>query len=66
MREVDWKNEFYNLPMSIKATDTGWMKSRANKEVIRSFLNNLPNPNLVEYSENYVLLKTVGKEELLN
>ncbi len=66
MREADWKHEFHNLPMTIQATDTGWMNSRANKVVIRSFLNNLPNHSLAEYSENYVLLKTKGKEEFLN
>jgi hypothetical protein len=66
MREADWKHEFHNLPMTIQATDSGWMNSRANKVVIRSFLNNLPNHSLAEYSENYVLLKTKGKEEFLN
>jgi hypothetical protein len=66
MREADWKHEFHNLPMAIQATDTGWVNPSANKGVIRSLFNDLPNPNLVEYSENYVLLKTVGKEGLLH
>ncbi|HIF03629.1 MAG TPA: glycosyltransferase family 39 protein [Nitrospinaceae bacterium] len=57
MRKGDWKDDFRNLPMAIQATDTGWMNSRANKDVIRSFLNNLPISSLSKYSEVYILLK---------
>ena len=57
MRKADWKDEFLNLPMAIQATDAGWTNSRANKDVIRSFLNNLPISSLSKYSEVYILLK---------
>ena len=57
MRKSDWKDEFLNLPMAIQATDTGWINSRFNKDVIRSLLNNLPNSSLSKYSEVYILLK---------
>jgi 4-amino-4-deoxy-L-arabinose transferase-like glycosyltransferase len=57
MRKADWKDDFRKLPMAIQATDAGWMNSRANKDVIRSFLNNLPISSLSKYSEVYILLK---------
>ena len=61
MRQSDWENEFYNLPMTITATDTGWKKIRLSKDEIDLFLEDGLSPHLQEYSERYVLLKTQHK-----
>ena len=61
MRQSDWENEFYNLPMTITAMDIGWKKMRASKNEIELFLEDVLSPHLQEYSERYVLLKTQRK-----
>ena len=61
MRQSDLKNEFYNLPMTITATDTGWEKLRISKDKIKLLLKDGLVPHLQEYSERYVLLKTQYK-----
>ena len=38
MRQSDLKNEFYNLPMTITTTDTGWEKLRISKDKIKLLL----------------------------
>jgi 4-amino-4-deoxy-L-arabinose transferase-like glycosyltransferase len=61
MRQSDWKSEFYNLPMTVAATDTGWKKVRLSNDKIELLLKNGLTPYLQEYSETYVLLKTQYK-----
>jgi len=61
MRQSDWENKFYNLPMTITAADTGWKKIRVSKDEIELFLKSGLSPHLQEYSERYVLLKTQHK-----
>ncbi len=58
MRQSDLKNEFYNLPMTITATDTAWKKIRISKDKIALLLKDGLTSHLQEYSERYVLLKT--------
>jgi 4-amino-4-deoxy-L-arabinose transferase-like glycosyltransferase len=57
MRQSDWKREFYNLPLTITAMDTGWKKLRISKDKIELLLKDGLSPYLQEYSERYVLLK---------
>ena len=38
MRQSDLKNEFYNLPITITATDTGWKKNAYYKDNIELLL----------------------------
>jgi hypothetical protein len=61
MRQSDWENKFYKLPITITATDTGWKKMRVSKNEIKLFLKGGLSPYLQEYSERYVLLKTQHK-----
>ena len=61
MRQSDWKREFYNLPITITATDSGWKKQRLSKDKIKLFLKNGLRPYLQEYSEVYLLLKNHRK-----
>ena len=61
MRQSDWESEFYNLPMTITATDNGWAKLLVSKDRIEAILKNGLSPHLQNYSERYVLLKTQGK-----
>ena len=61
MRQSDWESKFYNLPMTITATDTGWKKMRLSKNEIELFLKSGLSPHLQEYSERYVLLKNQYK-----
>ena len=58
MRRFDLESDFYNLPMDIIATDTGWKKLRIGKAEIELLLKNGLNDHLQKYSERYVLLKT--------
>jgi len=61
MRQSDWNNKFFNLPMTIAATDTGWKKTHLSKAKIKLIFINGLSPYLQEYSEKYVLLKTQHK-----
>ena len=58
MRQSDWKNFSYNLPMTITATDTAWKKIHISKDKIALLLKDGLTSHLQEYSERYVLLKT--------
>jgi len=62
MRQSEWKNEFSDLPMTVKATDAAWKKSRKNKFKIGLILKGGIKPYLSEYSESYILLKATNKE----
>ena len=62
MRQSEWKDEFFDLPMTAKATDTAWKDSRKNKVKIDLILKNGIKPYLSEYSDSYVLLKSDKKE----
>ena len=57
MRQSDWQNKFSSLPMTMRATDTGWKKFRKNKVNITLLLKDGIKPHLPEYTESYVLLK---------
>jgi len=61
MRQSDWNNKFFNLPMTIVSTDTGWKKIRISKDRFKLLLKNGLSSYLQEYSERYVLLKTLHK-----
>jgi hypothetical protein len=57
MRQSDLKNEFYDLQITITATDTAWKKIGPGKDKIVSLLKDGLTKILQEYSERYVLLK---------
>jgi len=58
MRQSDWESDLSKLPMNITATDTGWKKLQLSKAKIELLLKSGLIPQLQEYSESYVLLKT--------
>ena len=39
MRQSEWENKFSDLPVTVKATDTGWKKSPKNKVKINLILS---------------------------
>ena len=57
MRQSEWKKNFYDLPVSVQAIDTGWKKSSITKVMIQSLLTYGSASQLDEHSENYIFLK---------
>jgi hypothetical protein len=59
MRESDWKEEFSDLPLALRAIDTGWRKVRLDQDRLRQIREDGLKPHLPEYTETYVLLAVV-------
>ena len=57
MRETEWGKNFYNLPVTTQAIETGWKEIRMTKLMFQSLLMYGLASQLDEYSESYILLK---------
>ena len=57
MRQSDWQQKFFDLPVNARSTDAGWKALSINKGMTELLFKGEVSFNLPELSESYILLK---------